>query len=179
MPFDSRAYGIDAAKILALDGYGARPMPLAASGCLSTEARTLLLERKGIELLPEGRAAEAARSGLFLYFGCLDEAHEISQGLESPEGSYWHAILHRQEPDPDNSAYWFRRVGSHPIFPALRDTAQQLGVAWDPFTFIDFCEQARRQPGSEQERLAIAVQLAEWQMLFDWCAKPAAAVTQR
>jgi hypothetical protein len=177
MSFDSKSYGSEAAKILALDGHGARPMPLASSGCLSTEARTLLLDRKAGDLFPQARAAEAARSGLFLYFGCIDEAHEIAQSLNSPEGSYWHAILHRQEPDPGNSAYWFRRVGSHPIFPALRDTAKKIGVTWDPLTFIDFCEEARRQPGSEMERLAMAVQLAEWQLLFDWCAKPAAAVS--
>ncbi len=44
----------------------------------------------------------------------------------------------------------------------------------DPFAFIDFCEQARRRPGSESEQLALRIQLAEWQILFDYCAGPAA-----
>jgi hypothetical protein len=43
--------------------------------------------------------------------------------------------------------------------------------AWDPFRFIDFCERARQMPGSTDEQLAKAVQLAEWQLLFDYCAR--------
>jgi hypothetical protein len=84
--------------------------------------------------------------------------------------------MHRQEPDPANAGYWFRRVGSHPIFPALRDAASESGFPvqdkWDPFAFIDYCEQARRRPGSIEENIAMAVQFAEWQLLFDYCARP-------
>ena len=114
-------------------------------------------------------------AGLWLYFSCLDESHSLSQSIETPDGSFWHGIMHRQEPDPGNSGYWFRRVGKHPIFPELRDRAQALGyrcgAAWDPFAFIDDCEAARRQAGSEKEKLMQKVQLAEWQTLFDYCAK--------
>jgi hypothetical protein len=45
------------------------------------------------------------------------------------------------------------------------------GAEWDPFAFIDFCESARKAGGSEQEVIAMQVQLAEWQLLFDYCAK--------
>jgi hypothetical protein len=109
-----------------------------------------------------------------LYFSCWDEAHTVAQSVLTAEGSYWHAIVHRQEPDAGNSAYWFRRVGAHPIFPALGQRAQALGVdlgaRWAPMAFLDFCESARRQPGSETEIKALQVQLAEWQLLFDFCA---------
>src|SRR5262249_17485377 len=46
-------------------------------------------------------AAMACLAGLWLYHDFLDESHAISQDLSSAEGSYWHAIMHRREPD-----YW-------------------------------------------------------------------------
>src|SRR5262245_29639467 len=72
--------------------------------------------------------ADACRAGLWLLHDFLDESHRISQELDTVEGSYWHAILHRREPDAANAAYWFRRVGQHPIFEALAKDAQALGL---------------------------------------------------
>src|SRR5437870_5363954 len=72
--------------------------------------------------LPAGGDANliaACRAGLYLAFNFLDESHAISQDVHTAEGSYWHAILHRREPDPSNAAYWFRRVGDHPVFALL------------------------------------------------------------
>jgi hypothetical protein len=34
----------------------------------------------------------ACRAGLWLAFDFLDETHEISQELHTPEGSYWHVL---------------------------------------------------------------------------------------
>ncbi len=164
--FDPHAYGDEIAGILALDGNGERLMPLAGGTCSSAEARGLL---------KVSRLAPAVLAGLYLYFSCWEEAHGVAQGLGTSEGSYWHAIVHRQEPDAGNSGYWFRQVGKHPIFPALWARAAEIGFAagdgWDPFTFIDYCEEARKRPGSAEERKAIEIQRAEWQLLFDWCAK--------
>ncbi len=173
MRFDPHSYGEEVAGILALDGHGERLMPLAMGRCSSGRARELLVAAQAPQLFPGSRAPEAALAGLYLYFSCLDEAHTIAQGISTPEGSYWHAIMHRQEPDPGNSGYWFRRVGAHPIFPALREAAAGIGVdfgpIWDPFAFIDLCERALRA-GSDEERRALEVQRAEWQLLFDFCA---------
>jgi hypothetical protein len=120
---------------------------------------------------------ELARAGLYLYAGLWDEAHEVAQSIETPEGSYWHAIAHRQEPDAGNSSYWFRQVGQHPIFPALAERAAaiepSLSGAWNPYAFIDYCERAARQPGSDLERRAIDIQQAEWELLFDYSVSSA------
>ena len=171
--FDAALYGPEVAAILALDGGGRRPMVLARPKCSSGKALAALQSADARRLFPQSRAPEAAFAGLQLYFGCWDQAHETAQNIQTPEGSYWHAIVHRQEPDAWNSDYWFRQVGAHPIFPALRDAAQSLAVdfgpEWRPAAFIKFCEEAA--PGSETERQATAVQLAEWQLLFDYCAR--------
>ena len=128
------------------------------------------------QLFPRSRAPEAALAGLYLYFDYWTEAHETAQEIGTPEGSYWHAIVHRQEPDAWNSGYWFRQTGTHPVLPALRDAAAAIGMAvgtrWNPQAFIEFCERASETPGSALERQAREVQRAEWQLLFDYCARP-------
>src|SRR5688572_28594457 len=46
--------------------------------------------------------ALACLAGLWLLYDHLDESHRISQDLAGQEGSYWHAIMHRREPDYGN-----------------------------------------------------------------------------
>ena len=162
--FDPSVYGEEVARILAFDGAGQRLMPLSIGDCSSAEARLLIRTSS----LPA-----VVRAGLFFYFSCWTDAHQVAQNIESPEGSYWHALVHRQEADAFNAGYWFRRVGEHPIYPALRKYAATRGVnfglGWDPIKFIDYCRHAH--PGTDEERKAKEVQLAEWQLLFDWCAR--------
>ena len=160
------------AEILQLNGSGARLMPLAMERCSSEAARERLRGASARGLFPRSRAPEAALSGLYVYFSCFEEAHTIAQDIPTMEGSYWHGIVHRQEPDAGNAAYWFRRVGAHPIFAALAEASGRQ-APWDPFAFIDTCEQARQQPGSELEASARGIQRLEWQMLFDYCARAA------
>ncbi len=147
------------------------------------EAHTLLSGQQASALFPGAQAPEAALAGLWLYFSCFDESHAIAQDVHSHEGSFWHAILHRQEPDSGNAAYWFRRVGYHPVFQDLCHAADGIltrypeaefrtGGKWDPFSFIMFCERARQQPGSASELAALEIQRAEWQWLFHYCARP-------
>lgn len=183
MRFDSTVYGDEVARILALAGNNERLMPLASPTCVSREARQQLENARASDLFPGRPSPEGALAGLWTYLGCFDEAHQVAQDLNTREGSFWHGILHRQEPDPGNAAYWFRRVGAHPVFGALQQEAEELaaqypshgftlGRVWDPFAFIDLCEQARRKPGSPAEQFARAVQQSEWQLLFDYCARP-------
>ena len=183
MGFDLNAYGEQVAHLLALAGNGNRPMPLVTQGPDSDEVCQILKSTSAPALFPKSVAPRGAFAGLWLYFSCFEEAHETAQDDGSVEGSFWHAILHRQEPDSGNAAYWFRRVGEHPIFPKLVDEAVRViqrypdaefrpSVRWDPFGFILFCERARQQPGSPSQAAALEIQLAEWQLLFDYCARP-------
>jgi hypothetical protein len=182
LEWNPQRYGALVADILALAENGERLMPLAEGACCSPDALHRIRDAKVDELFPGARAPQAALAGLYLYFSCRDEAHEVAQEDASTEGSYWHGILHRQEPDAGNASYWFQRVGKHPVFPPLLEAAEAIAAShpdasmhfakeWDPFAFIDICERARRQPGSELERAAREIQRAEWQRLFDYCAR--------
>jgi hypothetical protein len=128
-------------------------------------------------------AAACCLAGLWLLHDFLDQSHSLSQQIESIDGSYWHGIMHRREPDYSNAKYWFRRVPSHPVFMPLGDAARQLAqghqvdppadflktrTAWDPFRFIDLCEAIARGKSS-CERLARQIARAEWDLLFEHC----------
>jgi len=99
--------------------------------------------------------ASAVRAGLLLLADRMEDSHALSQDLDTPEGSYWHGILHRREPDYSNARYWFRALGDHPLFrelgslPAARGKPTRPG--WDPFRFIDLCEDCIRK-GNEETR---------------------------
>lgn len=180
--FDPSRYGPLVARALALEGNGERLMPLTCAGGASGPAYQMLQTQTAAGLFPNARNAEAAMAGLWLYFSCFEEAHQIAQDSSTAEGELWHAILHRQEPDSGNAAYWFRKVGTHPVYSAVAHRAaailERLPQAefrigrWDPFAFVAFCERARAQPGSVQEQAALEIQRAEWQELFDYCARP-------
>jgi hypothetical protein len=262
--FQAEQYGREIADILERAGSGVHPLPLVRTGPALPELRTAISEL---------RTTESVRSGLYLYCGCWDEAHSAADSVDRPDGYFWHGVVHRQEPDPGNAAYWFRKTAVHPVFARLGEEAGQcgyrieptafnehaqvmaaesrldgrvpplfgaasggpcafnehaqvmaaesrldgrvpplfgaasggpcafeehaqvlaaesrldgrvpplfgaasggpcaLGRAWDPFAFIEYCESARRRPGSKEEQVAMKVQLIEWQLLFDYCAR--------
>lgn len=132
------------------------------------------------DLFPSARLPEEARSGLLLRLNRWEESHEVSQSLKSVEGSYWHGIAHRMEPDYFNAGYWFRRVGKHPVHSDLHQLAGQvlasenlngwrLKQQWDPDLFTTWCEEANQAPGSLKQKVARSIQMAEWELLFQWC----------
>jgi len=110
-------------------------------------------------------------AGLFLYFSCAAECHELVQNMNSSEGDFWHAILHRQEPDAANALTGFDKRRRHPVFEELARSAEEIaakypaakfrgGGKWDPLFFIEFCGRARGEPGSATEAAALEIQRA-------------------
>jgi hypothetical protein len=144
----------------------AEPMPLDAG------VRNAKLAAQ-IELLTwdtpirDANACQACLAGLWLLANDLDRSHRISQELKTPEGSFWHGILHRRQGDYGNAKYWFRRVDRHPVFAAIAPD-------WDPFAFVDQVEACVVRGDGDRDRL-IELQTSEWLHLFAYCWKSAFA----
>ena len=102
----------------------------------------------------------ALASALWLYIDELDRSHRISQGIDTPTGSFWHGIMHRREGDFGNSHYWFRNTGEHPAMEAID--------GYDGHAFIDEVEAI--EVGGDGREQAAAKQRAEWVTLFEWCS---------
>ena len=121
------------------------------------------------------RLPDETRAGLLLYAGFGKDSHSVSQDLSTPEGSYWHAIYHRMEPDDWNSNYWFRQVGRHSIEEQLKKSSIEAGwnpgKNWDHPHFVEFISAARTGSNPANKALAVKIQHIEWQLLFDHCAK--------
>lgn len=132
----------------------------------------------------DGTALEA---GLLQLHDELDLSHQRSQSIEGQgrhrSGDYWHAIMHRREPDYGNSKYWFRRVGPHPAMHALAAFADDVlsrtedphasdwqsrltKSGWDPFAFVDLCQQCREREESPLALAARRIQRREMILLF-------------
>lgn len=88
------------------------------------------------------------KAGLLLWNDDLTASHDIVQNLHSPEGSYWHAIMHRREGDYSNAKYWFAKVGQHPIQDTLYQQAVRLWPEcqswskWSSDRFVDHVQKA-------------------------------------
>ena len=150
--FDPAAYGPAVAAIL---GDGRKLLPLVRGP--ADERFRAAIEQ--VDVPP------AVRAGLWAYHDFWEEAHTVAQDIDTPEGSFWHAILHRREPDAFNSNYWRRRVGRHPSLEELRRDAAEFGmVDWSPSRFVGACGRS-----SDLETL-LRVQLRECQLLFAHCA---------
>ena len=108
--------------------------------------------------------AACCHSGLWLLHNHLHPSHDISQSVDTAEGSWWHAIMHRSEGDFSNSKYWYRHVGEHHLLDEV-----QSGFA--PFAFVDQCESEYRKGTLSDAAQQTA--FAEWKALFEYCQQNA------
>jgi len=147
------------------------------------------------QLLPELKdelQGYAVLSGVYQVNDFLDEAHRCAQKADNRDGAYWHAIMHRREPDYSNSRYWYRRVGDHPLFGPLGEAADRLLRSrsvrlptavldargrWDPFGFVSLCARLEREeairPDSELVAVARELQALEMKLLLAWTVEQA------
>lgn len=123
------------------------------------------------------------RAAALLYHDHHDPAHDIVQDLSDADGALIHAILHRREPDYWNAKYWFRRVDMHPVYLSLGRRVRDLPVAsgeaelarrltlpgaFDPFAFVDACEQEERSGNLAPSVLWLRkIQHSEFEELVD------------
>ena len=168
------------------------PLPTLVPNRAWNPELTDALESTSLDKLFQGESlrsttfGEAIKSGLLLWNDALDESHTISQGLENQTGSYWHGIMHRREPDYSNAKYWFGRVGTHPIFPQLRERAIAISKEtssssdtltriaqtieasenWEAYQFIDWCQAAENGDDADVTRFLQQVQAEEIKLLL-------------
>lgn len=135
-------------------------------------------------------AAACVLAGLWLRFDALDQSHKICQAIETPEGSFWHAIVHRREGDFSNSKYWFDRVGPSPLyktmaarasevinpFPADKSVYRLTVNGWNAAALVDLVAAVAHQPDDPRHTLAVAIQQIEWQVLFEHCRRIASGM---
>ena len=93
----------------------------------------------------------------------------VSQSLDTPTGSFWHAIMHRREGDFATSKYWYRRAGTHPVFATIDQAGGSGGAGtdigrYDPFAFVDRVAVAHRAAARPSD--LIDLQRREWAQLF-------------
>jgi hypothetical protein len=158
----------------------------------SAEARALLESLAPDQLLNRFTSnphdGQAMLAGLWLWHDFLDESHAISQQNQTPNGSFWHAIMHRREGDFSNSKYWLARCTNHPSYttmavraddvirpyPADKSIFRLTAHGWNPGAFVDLVEQVHNRPTDPRHSLAVSLQQLEWRLLFDHCTRGAA-----
>lgn len=163
-----------------------RGNPVAAA-CQALRSLTVAPERNA-------PAARSALAGAWVAADGFAEAHALAQELEGEWGDWWHAILHRREPDFGNALYWYRRVnvpqgvgealgtkvleaiGADPG-PDLQPLAEAIKKhrRWEPGPFVGACEAARAgrvRPGSVAK--LVAIQRLEWRAFLEYCLTEAA-----
>lgn len=131
------------------------------------------------DAIRECHVSDTVRAGLLLWNDDLDSSHTTAQGIETPSGSLWHAVMHRREGDAQNSTYWWNRTGAHPAFAALYPRALEALEAendpdaiffsvtlekagtWLPIEFVEACQ--------KKAEWCVRLQHTEFSAFLDWC----------
>lgn len=181
-PLDSWHDALPASLQTLIGRYRDVPIPLDRSNlphAVSTSDVLALARRPPAVIFPGARCPEGALAGLLLFAGHWSSAHKIVDHSETPDGCYWHALVHRMEPDAANSGYWFGQAGRHPLFPAVLDAARRVAAQhpdagvrfeseWNPSAFNGWCEEARQKPQLPRSSVIAAIHSAECHLLWNY-----------
>jgi hypothetical protein len=77
------------------------------------------------EAAPPAGLSREAKALWFTKKGDWEAAHGIAQDIETPTGSWIHALLHLIEGDLGNARYWFAEAGRSAKKPS------QIDELWD------------------------------------------------
>lgn len=96
MKFVPQSYGSAIADLLVSDR-----LPELGPGAPNTSARPKIeaiaaSRTLGGQKIVDNSAVKCCVSALWLWHDFLDESHTLSQDIETTDGSYWHAIMHRR-----------------------------------------------------------------------------------
>jgi hypothetical protein len=132
----------------------------------------------------------ALAAGVWQMNGFLDRSHELAQSVEgrgkNRAGDYWHAIMHRREPDYGNAKYWCRQVEQHGIHSLLAADADLIlekcgtpaadrwrtglvgkgHTKWNAASFVDLCEHVADGHDSVLQLAVEKIQLIEMALLL-------------
>jgi hypothetical protein len=61
--------------------------------------------------------------------GEWDKAHDVAQEVNTPDGSWIHAYLHRKEGDRSNAQYWYHRANKKlPVYSLEQEWEELVTV---------------------------------------------------
>jgi hypothetical protein len=133
-------------------------------------------------LFPGARDPACCAASVFLRHGDWRAAHAIVEKLETADAAYLHMVAHRTEPDAWNAKWWCGQLPrDYVIYAALSDAAaaalKRTGVAravprpWDAAAFVDWCEEATKEPQSPLAAAVADIRAVEADLLFEHLKK--------
>ena len=75
---------------------------------------------------PSDLTTKALQALWYAEKGDWQKAHLIAQDVASPDGSWVHAHLHREEGDDGNAAYWYDRANQPVNTDSLKDERHSI-----------------------------------------------------
>ena len=74
----------------------------------------------------DSAATRPLRALWFAAHGEWQSAHEEAQEGDDAESSWVHALLHREEGDQSNAAYWYRQAGKPVYRGSIKDERNEM-----------------------------------------------------
>ena len=128
----------------------------------------------GVPVVRNDDEARCALAALWLWHDHLDRAHTIVQAIDTPSGSWWHAIMHRREGDFGNSSYWYARAAGHPAIMEFERVGRDGLRETKADSIVDLAHRAHALSADDPIRTrAIELQRLEWRVLFEHACRAA------